>query len=207
MNQVLLAPQFGVGRAKLREPDETPQSAARDVPTASVFAPTAGGPQVTIKRRRVLEVPKPGSGDDLPAASTAKAPKVYQVSQVAAVAAVAAAEVREEPPVAAAATLQEAPPAPPKLRRRRDPSRQPTLVQHVVFEPPPVPAAPLAEAALVTHAAHAADLADIDVLDARQLREALAELDAELQRVARCEEAYRSLDAHLTQLRVGKPGR
>ena len=198
MNQVLLAPQFGVGRAKVREPEETPHSAARDVPNGAVFAPAAG-PQVTIKRRRVLEVPKPGSADDPPAASTAKAPKVYQVAQVAVVAAV---EAREEPPpvAVAAAAVQEAPPAAPKLRRRRDPSRQPTLVQHVVFEPVPVQAAPVP-------GIDPANLDGLPLLDARCLREALAELDAELQRVARCEEAYRALDAHLTQLRVGKAGR
>jgi hypothetical protein len=200
MNQVLLAPQFGVGRAKVREPDETPHSAARDVPNTSLFAPTAKGPQVTIKRRRVLEVPKPGSADELPAASTAKAPKVYQVAQVAVL---AAAELREEPAVEAPAALPETPPAAPKLRRRRDPSRQPTLVQHVVFEPAPVPAEPVE----ATAAAGLDGLDGLDTLDATRLREALAVLDAELQRVARCEEAFRALDSHLKQLRVGKTGR
>ena len=197
MNQVLLAPQFGVGRAKVREPDETPHSAVRDVPNASLFAPTGKGPQVTIKRRRVLEVPKPGSADELPAASAAKAPKVYQVAQVAVV---AVAEPREEPAVEAPAAPPETPPAAPKLRRRRDPSRQPTLVQHVVFEPAPVQAEP-------EQAMAAAGLDALDTLDARQLREALAVLDAELQRVARCEEASRALDSHLKQLRVGTTGR
>lgn len=194
MNQVLLAPQFGVGRAKLREPDEPVTPSAANVPAASVFAPSSGGPQVTIKRRRVLEVPKPGSEAEQPAAGAAKAPKVYQVAQLAAVAPVAAAEVREEPLAAPAGPVQEAPPPPPRPRRRRDPSRQPMLVQHLVFEPPPAPADLMAE---VAHAA-------VDAMDAKRLREALAVLDAELRRVARCEEASRALDAHLKQLRIGK---
>ena len=197
MNQVLLAPQFGVGRAKLREPEESSPSSVRDMPAASLFAPAAGGPQVIVKRRRVLEVPKPGSEAGPAATGPVKAPKVYQVTQLAAVAQVAAmAEPREEPLAAAAAPAQEAPPAAPKLRRRRDPSRQPTLVKHVVFEPAPVQAAP-------AEAFGTADLDGLDVLDAKQLREALAVLDAELQRVARCEAAARSLDVHLKQLRVG----
>jgi hypothetical protein len=197
MNQVLLAPQFGVGRAKLREPEESSPSSVRDVPAASLFAPAAGGPQVIVKRRRVLEVPKPGSEAEQAATGPVKAPKVYQVAQVAAVAPVAVvADLREEPMPAAAAPVQEAPTATPKLRRRRDPSRQPTLVQHVVFEPAPVqPAA--------VEAAGAADLDGLDVLDAKRLSEALAVLDAELERVARCEAAARSLDVHLKQLRVG----
>lgn len=194
MNQVLLAPQFGVGRAKLREPDEPVRSPARDVPAASLFAPPAGGPQVIVKRRRVLEVPKPGSDAEQAATGPVKAPKVYKVAQVAAVAPMV--EPREEPLAAVPAPVQEAPPAAPKLRRRRDPSRQPTLVQHVVFEPAPVQAAP-------AEAIGTADLDGLDVLDAKQLREALAVLDAELQRVARCEAAARSLDMHLKQLRVG----
>jgi hypothetical protein len=200
MNQVLLAPQFGVGRAKLREPDEPVRSPARDVPAASLFAPPAGGPQVIVKRRRVLEVPKPGSDAEQAATGPVKAPKVYKVAQVAAVAPMA--DAREEPLAAAPVPVQEAPPAAPKLRRRRDPSRQPTLVQHVVFEPAPVQAAP-------AEAIGTADLGGLDVLDglnvldAKQLREALAVLDAELQRVARCEAAARSLDVHLKQLRVG----
>jgi hypothetical protein len=191
MNQVLLAPQFGVGRAKLHEPDEPASSQARDVPAAPVPAPAAGGPQVTIKRRRVLEVPKSGSDVEQPPAGAAKAPKVYQVAQVMVVAPVAAAEPREEPLVVPAAQVEGAPLARPKPRRRRDPMRQPTLLQHVVFEPAPL------RAAAATSIGSAA-------LDAKQLREALAVLDAELQRVARCEEAARTLDMHLTQLRIGK---
>ena len=203
MTQVLLAPQFGVGRAKVREPDDTPHSAARDVPNTSLFAPTANGPQVIIKRRRVLEVPKPGSADQLPAAGAAKAPKVYKVAQVAVVAAV---ELRQEPAAEAPAALPDAPAAAPKQRRRRDPSRQPTLVQHVVFEPAPVPADRLDSMDPVAPVA-AAGLDGLDTMDARRLREALAALDAELKRVARCEEAYRALDTHLKQLRVGTSGR
>ncbi len=200
MNQVLLAPQFGVGRAKLREPDETPRSSAREAPpdAAAVFAPGATGPQVTFKRRRVLEVPKQGSADELPAASVAKAPKVYQVSQVVVV---AAAEVREEPPVLApAVAVPEEPEPTPKLRRRRDPSRQPMLVQHLVFETATESISPVAQAAAALETAG-------DKLDSQQLRDALATLDAELQRVARCEEAYRELDQHLKHLRVGKSDR
>ena len=198
MNQVLLAPQFGVGRAKLREPDESSPPVARDVPAASLFAPAAGGPQVIVKRRRVLEVPAPGSGAEQPATGPVKAPKVYKVAQVAAVA--PAVDGREEPLTAVAAPVPEAAQPTPKPRRRRDPSRQPTLVQHVVFEPAPVQAEP-------EQAMAAAGLDALDTLDARQLREALAVLDAELQRVARCEEASRALDSHLTQLRVGTTGR
>jgi hypothetical protein len=198
MNQVLLAPQFGLGRSKLSEPDDAGTSQARDVTAASVFAPAAGGPQVTIKRRRVLEVPKSSSDAEQPPAGAAKAPKVYQVAQVVVVAPMAAAaEPREEPLVVAAAQVEGAPPAPPKPRRRRDPMRQPTLLQHVVFEPAPLRAA-------AAGSIGSADLDTSDALGAKQLREALAVLDAELRRVTRCEEAARSLDLHLTKLRIGK---
>jgi hypothetical protein len=175
MNHGFLAPQFGLGRASTHRAEEGAN------PTAKAPAPTGGGngPTVTFKRRRLLEGPdiRPNEAPVAPV----KAPKVFTLQAPA-------APARPLEPAAVDAPVQAAPLSAPKVRRRRDPSRAPTLVQHLVFQ----------------HEAPAAAVAEADPPEDRslhaKLRPAAVEPDAELRTSTRCREAALALDAHFKRL-------
>lgn len=182
MNHGLLAPQFGVGRVDGPDPDRGQHPAAKDVWGTSH---PGSGPTVTIKRRRLVE-PSAVESTHPPSSAPVKAPKVFKL-QVQATQSNLKVE-RSEP------DAEPTPPAATTFRRRRDPSRKPTLVQHIVFEQPK--AEPQAAVQLADQHENAA----IPKLNSKKLRSALERLDEELRRSARCREAAGALDAHFKRL-------
>lgn len=193
MSHGLLAPQFGLGRIPTPDTDIAQRPSSRDVLTAAaVFSGPA--PTVVIKRRRLPADPETLSGDAAAPATPHKAPKVYRLAPVVASGAGEAPGQATLPPSDATTEISTdiGVPAPPKLRRRRDATRQPTLLKHVVVERPapdrpPEPAVGPGEA---------------DKIDLRAARGALQELDSALLRVARAQEAFRALDEHLRALGI-----
>lgn len=193
MSHGLLAPQFGLGRIPTPDTDTAQRPASRDgLTAAAVFSGT--GPTVVVKRRRLPAGPEALFGDAAEPATPLKAPKVYRLAPLAAS---GAGEASGEPTSPASGASVEiatdtGTSALPKLRRRRDATRQPTLLKHVVVErPAPVPALERA----VGHG-------DADKMDFQAARCALKELDAALLRVARAQEAFRALDEHLRALGI-----
>jgi hypothetical protein len=193
MSHGLLAPQFGLGRIPTPDTETAQRPASRDVLTAAaVFSGPA--PTVVIKRRRLPAGPETLFGDGAAPATPLKAPKVYRLAPLMAS---GAGEAPGQPTSSASGAAVEitadiGAPAHPKLRRRRDSTRQPTLLKHVVVErPAPVPPPERTNAQ-----------GDGDKIDFQAARGALKELDAALLRVARAQEAFRALDEHLRALGI-----
>lgn len=179
MNHGFLAPQFGLGRSSTQAPDEGAY------PTAtSPWGPTApeSGPTVTFKRRRLVEGPDVAQ-EDVPT-TPAKAPKVFTLQAPALPNPPRETERADHTAVDAEA------PSVPKLRRRRDPSRAPTLVQHVVFQPEP-PVAAVAGVERPEH--HQAD-------STKAPRKASIKSDAAPGTATRRRDAAIALDAHFRRL-------
>jgi hypothetical protein len=193
MSHGLLAPQFGLGRIPTPDSDTAQRPAPRDgLTAAAVFS--GNGPTVVIKRRRLAAGPEALFGDAAAPAAPHKAPKVYRLVPLTASDAGEAPGQLASPGSGATVdiTTDAGAPALPKLRRRRDSTRQPTLLKHIVVErPAPVPA---------PERAVAPD--DAGKMDFQAARGALKELDAALLRVARAQQAFRALDEHLRALGI-----
>lgn len=180
MNHGFLAPQFGLGRSSTQAPEEGAYPTAK-----SPWGPTApeSGPTVTFKRRRLVE--GPDVAQEGAPTTPAKAPKVFTLQ--------ASAPLPTPPREAERAdhtAVDAEPPSVPKLRRRRDPSRAPTLVQHVVFQPEP----PVAAAAGVDPPEHH------QVADTKVPRKASMKPDAAPGTATRRRDAAAALDAHFKRL-------
>jgi hypothetical protein len=192
MNHGLFAPQFGLGRIASSDTAAAERPAARNGTPSS--ASSATGPIVIFKRRRLLE----GSGNvlvDAAIASTShKAPKVYRLTSIAPTATdeahVQPTQLASDAPAKRATDI--ASPTLRKPRGRRDPTRQPTLLQHVVIERP----------AVSYSAEGAAVQGDAEKVDSMTVRGCLKQLDAALGQVARAQEAFRALDEHLRALGI-----
>lgn len=194
MNHGLLAPQFGLGRIG------SPDTAAAEWPSARDGKPSAGssatGPTVIFKRRRLLECPETVFVDAAVSTMPHKAPRVHRLASIACTTTgeahvqptqLACDAPAERATATASTTLR-------KLRRRRDPTRLPTLLQHIVIERP-------AE----SHSAKSdVEQGDADRVDIMSVRRCLKQLDAALAEAARAQEAFRALDEHLRAL--GIPG-
>lgn len=180
MNHGLLAPQFGVGRADDNDPDQDAHPAAK-----GLWSPTApgSGPTVTIKRRRLVESPAVES--ERTSTAPAKTSKVFTLQN-------APMQPRPLERAEAIPALELA--SAPSARRRRDPLRKPTLVQHIVFEHPKV------EPPTADQPAVRPEDAASPKVSAKALRGALEKLDEELRRSTRCREAAMALDAHFKRL-------
>jgi hypothetical protein len=156
---------------------------------------SATAPTVIFKRRRLLlESPEKVLLSAAVATTPHKAPKVYRLTSIP----TATDEAHVEPTHSASDTPAErasdiaASPTLHKPRRRRDPTRQPTLLQHVVIERP-------AE----SHSAEgAAEHGGAEKVDSMAVRGCLEQLDAALEQVARTQEAFRALDEHLRALGI-----
>lgn len=178
MKYGFLAPQYGLVRSQFALPDGSTEAG----PGPQAAPAPAIGPKVVVKRRRAI-----GSADrsvtEASALSPApKAPKVFRLE--------GRSQAMPASPPSAAADLVTDPPKPDSPRRRRDLSRVPTLVQHVVFEPAP-------KDVLRDDAPAPSDDPHID---AKALRRALDVLDAKLLAAAQAQASYRALDELLTRL-------
>jgi hypothetical protein len=192
MNHGLFAPQFGLGRIS---PSDTPAAEGRGARSAMPSpGSSATGPTVIFKRRRLLEGSETVLDDAAIASTHHKAPKVYRLTSIAPTA-TTEAEVQSTSFASdgpAEGATEVASPVLQKPRRRRDPTRQPTLLRHVVIEPP-------AEAYSTESAAEQRDDKRGDSI---AVRGSLKQLDAVLEEVARAQEAFRALDEHLRALGI-----
>jgi len=206
MHSGLIAPQFGLGRiSKSGLDDEPPAPAPRQAAAPAAAAP--GGPTVILKRRRHVQ----GAAASAPlepgqAPMQARPQKVFRLD---AQRLVPAAE--NPPPVppepefkaeAAAPVASEAVPA-AKARRRKDPVQQPTLVRHVVFEPPPpAPAGSPASALPDTTPESEPQPQPHAGVGRTQVLAAMDRLRTTLDGLVRARDAFADLDEHLIGLGV-----
>lgn len=218
MNHGVLAPQFGVMRHASYEAEQA---------FAPGPAPGAVAPTVIVKRRRTFEaVAPPGevatlaaSVDNQVDAGTAisepvkdRGPKVFRLdtSEPDPIPGLQASPTPAEvntssdgPSVAVpASVVVPAAPAAVRHRRRRDPLRAPTLVQHLVFDNPSASSGGAVAtqgegvAEQVTEASQAEPLEPLfdasSTVEYHQVQAALSDLQRE---VARLEEGRRIMDA------------
>jgi hypothetical protein len=194
MNHGLLAPQFGLGRIALPDTATTERPSARNGMPSSDSSAT--GPTVIFKRRRLLEGAETLVGEASTPSTSPKTPKVYRLAAAASLAAgdAASAQVASLASKAPQTGTSAEQSVTTKLRRRRDPTRQPTLLKHVVVKPPVEPC--LSGSPILP--------SEVGVGDAQAVRDALKELDAALGRVTRAQETFRALDEHLSALGISR---
>ena len=131
MTDGVIAPQFGIFRVFATHQVEDP---ATVLPVPRRSSPTNEGPTVIVKRRRHIEAPAQQDFDQRTPAAEHKESKVFLLRADRALGQLAV-EQRPSPEVPPAEQAASAlPAAMPRMRRRRDPHKAPTLLQHVVFE-------------------------------------------------------------------------
>lgn len=211
MNRGFLAPQFGLGRMARSELDEAFKPAPQPAPGA---VPPTQGPTVIVKRRRHL----PGAGADAahPPAEVPAEARTQKVYRLDAAQPLQAAQAPQAPQPASPAESVSPALAPPAVqgaqpagagddgprvspaRRRRDSVRQPTLVRHVVFEPPP--ARPEAGASMAGGREVGRQVGR--EVGRAEVLAAMEHLGGMLDALVRGRDAYLALDEHLSALGI-----
>jgi hypothetical protein len=126
----LLAPQFGLGQ---RSSSDFLSEAPRPRPQLT----QSSGPTVVVKRRRLLEHAAVPSEPEASVVAV-KTSKVYQVGKPSSEQDADSATAATTQVVEPSADTTPAPKSTRLKRRRRNEAHKPVLLQHLVFEPPPV---------------------------------------------------------------------